>query len=73
MHTNSLAERKISINITHEAQGRIQNITSQPTDTTLERNEALQWLRQAATSYVVFIPRAKGYVDSAFNDLDAIY
>ncbi len=39
---------------------------------TPEPNEALQWLRNAAQSYAAFIPGAKGYVDSAFNDLDAI-
>jgi len=35
-------------------------------------NEALEWLRQSASSYVAFIPGAKGYVDTAFKDLDAI-
>lgn len=35
-------------------------------------NEALAWLRNAAQSYAAFIPGAKGYVDSAFDDLDAI-
>ena len=38
-----------------------------------EPNEALQWLRQTATSYVAIIPGAKYYVDSAFNDIDAIH
>ena len=35
-------------------------------------NEALQWLRETATSYAAFIPGAKSYVDSAFNDLDMV-
>lgn len=35
-------------------------------------NEALQWLRQTATSYAGFIPGAKGYVNSAFDDIDSI-
>jgi len=39
---------------------------------TPEPNEALAWLRNAAQSYAAFIPGAKGYVDSAFDDLDAI-
>ena len=39
---------------------------------TPEPNEALQWLRNAAQSYAAFIPGAKTYVDSAFDDLDAI-
>lgn len=38
-----------------------------------EPNEALKWLRQTATSYAAFIPGAKGYIDSAFNDLDEIH
>jgi hypothetical protein len=37
-----------------------------------EPNEALQWLRQQATSYAGFIPGARGYVNTAFNDLDEI-
>ena len=41
-------------------------------ENTPEPNEALQWLRNAAQSYAAFIPGAKGYVDSAFDDLDAI-
>lgn len=41
-------------------------------DSAPEPNEALEWLRQTSTSYVAFIPGAKGYVDSAFNDLDTI-
>jgi hypothetical protein len=38
-----------------------------------EPNEAIQWLREAALSYTSIIPGAKGYVDSAFNDLDAVH
>ncbi|CAI6332560.1 unnamed protein product [Periconia digitata] len=41
-------------------------------DSTPEPNEALQWLRHTAHSYAVFIPGARGYIDAAFNDLDAI-
>ncbi|KAH7138817.1 hypothetical protein B0J11DRAFT_25414 [Dendryphion nanum] len=41
-------------------------------DATPEPNEALQWLRQTANSYAVFIPGARGYIDSAFDDIDAI-
>jgi len=39
---------------------------------TPEPNEALAWLRNAAQSYAAFIPGAKSYVDSAFDDLDSI-
>jgi len=37
-----------------------------------EPNEALDWLRNTALSYAVFIPGARSYVDSAFNDIDAV-
>lgn len=35
-------------------------------------NVALEWLRSTAKSYAAFVPGAAGYVDSAFDDLDAI-
>jgi uncharacterized protein Yka (UPF0111/DUF47 family) len=41
-------------------------------ESTPEPKEALNWLRDAARSYAVFIPGARGYIDSAFEDLDAI-
>jgi len=41
-------------------------------DSAPEPNQALKWLRSTATSYASFIPGAKTYVDSAFNDLDKI-
>lgn len=37
-----------------------------------EPNEAFRWLRDTAKSYAVFIPGARGYVDTAFDDLDKI-
>jgi len=50
----------------------VNSATKKIKETTPEPNEALQWLRNAAQSYAAFIPGAKGYVDSAFDDLDAI-
>jgi hypothetical protein len=41
-------------------------------ESTPEPNEALDWLRSTAQSYAVFIPGARGYIDSAFNDIDAV-
>ncbi|KAF2280268.1 uncharacterized protein EI97DRAFT_430011 [Westerdykella ornata] len=41
-------------------------------EATPEPNEALNWLRNATNSYAAFIPGARGYVDAAFDDLDAI-
>ncbi|KAJ4318416.1 hypothetical protein N0V94_004462 [Neodidymelliopsis sp. IMI 364377] len=50
----------------------INSTTQKIKENTPEPNEALEWLRNAAQSYAAFIPGAKGYVDSAFNDLDAV-
>lgn len=50
----------------------VNTATQKIKEKTPEPNEALSWLRNAAQSYAAFIPGAKGYVDSAFDDLDAI-
>ncbi|KAH7398500.1 hypothetical protein BKA66DRAFT_453235 [Pyrenochaeta sp. MPI-SDFR-AT-0127] len=50
----------------------VNSATKKIKEQTPEPNEALEWLRNAAQSYAAFIPGAKTYVDSAFNDLDAI-
>jgi uncharacterized protein Yka (UPF0111/DUF47 family) len=50
----------------------VNSATQKIKEQTPEPNEALEWLRNAAQSYAAFIPGAKGYVDSAFNDLDAV-
>lgn len=50
----------------------VNTATKKIKETTPEPNEALNWLRNAAQSYSAFIPGAKGYVDSAFDDLDAV-
>lgn len=39
---------------------------------TPEPNEAIDYLRKTAYSYAAFIPGGRGYVDSAFKDIDAI-
>ena len=41
-------------------------------DSSPEPNQALQWLRESALSYAAFIPGARGYVEKAFDDLDAV-
>jgi hypothetical protein len=51
---------------------QFQKLTQNIQDKAPEPNEALKWLRSTATSYAAFIPGAKTYVDSAFNDLDAV-
>lgn len=50
----------------------VNSATQKLKESTPEPNEALAWLRNAAQSYAAFIPGAKSYVDSAFDDLDAI-
>ena len=50
----------------------VNTATQKLKESTPEPNEALDWLRNAATSYAAFIPGARGYVDSAFDDIDAI-
>ncbi|OAL54536.1 hypothetical protein IQ07DRAFT_583813 [Pyrenochaeta sp. DS3sAY3a] len=50
----------------------VNSATKKIKEQTPEPNEALDWLRNAAQSYAAFIPGAKKYVDSAFDDLDAI-
>ncbi|KAJ9145126.1 Apolipoprotein/apolipophorin [Pleurostoma richardsiae] len=39
---------------------------------TPEPNEAIDYLRRTASQYAAFVPGAKGYVDTAFDDLDKI-
>lgn len=37
-----------------------------------EPSQALEWLRSTAKSYGAMIPGASGYIDSAFDDIDAV-
>ena len=39
---------------------------------TPDTNQAIQTLRETANKYASFIPGGRGYVDSAFNDLESI-
>ncbi|KAI9716925.1 MAG: hypothetical protein M1812_005074 [Candelaria pacifica] len=63
---------KTLINTAHQTKAQFESYTQKLKDSAPESNEALRWLRQIATSYAQFIPGAKGYVDSAFDDLDTI-
>lgn len=47
--------------------------TQQFKDSQPEPAEAIKWLRSTARSYAAFIPGARGYVDTFFDDLDAIH
>ena len=63
---------KTLINTAHETSASWNKYKEQFKQSTPEPNEALKWFRQTATSYVGFIPGAKSYVDSAFDDIDTI-
>lgn len=60
------------VNTAHAAKSKFEAAFKKSTESAPEPNEAIQWLRQTATSYAGFIPGAKGYVNSAFDDIDAI-
>ena len=60
------------VNAAHQARSKFESAFKKSTEQAPEPNEALQWLRQTATTYAGFVPGAKGYVNSAFDDLDAI-
>jgi gas vesicle protein len=60
------------VQATKTTKAYVNQATQKIKETTPEPNEALAWLRNAAQSYAAFIPGAKQYVDSAFDDLDAV-
>lgn len=64
---------KTIVNAAHETKKYYQAAKSHIADQApKDPNQALEWLRQSATSYAVFIPGAKPAMDSAFKDLDTI-
>ncbi|KUJ12119.1 uncharacterized protein LY89DRAFT_653844 [Mollisia scopiformis] len=63
---------KTFVNAAQKTKSELNNITQKLSSSAPEPNQALKWLRSTATSYASFIPGAKSYVDSAFNDLEKI-
>lgn len=63
---------KTLVNTAHETKAKFDMVSRKFKEAAPEPNEALRWLRKTATSYAAFIPGAKGYVDTAFDDLDTI-
>ena len=55
-----------------ETQDAFKRYGKQLKESSPDPNVALEWLRSSAKSYAAFIPGATGYVDSAFDDLDAV-
>ncbi|KAK4693378.1 hypothetical protein P7C71_g4013, partial [Lecanoromycetidae sp. Uapishka_2] len=65
---------KTFVNTAHQAQNTFNSYTKQLKSASpdFEPNEAIEWLRSTAKSYSAIIPGASGYIDSAFDDVDAI-
>ncbi|KAM0803618.1 hypothetical protein BDR22DRAFT_41780 [Usnea florida] len=63
---------KTLVNTARKTEDAFKGYAKQLKESSPEPNEALEWLRSTARSYAAFIPGASGYVDSAFNDLDAV-
>ncbi|KAI4265746.1 MAG: hypothetical protein L6R38_009200 [Xanthoria sp. 2 TBL-2021] len=61
------------VNTAHETKNTLTKYTQQFKDSKPEPAEAIKWLRSTARSYAAFIPGARGYVDTFFDDLDAIH
>lgn len=65
---------KTLVNTARQAEATVKKYTGQLKSSTpdFKPNEALKWLRSTAKSYAFMIPGASGYIDSAFDDIDAI-
>lgn len=63
---------KSIVNAASTSKAQFQKLTQGIQDNAPEPNEALKWLRSTTQQYAALIPGAKGYVDSAFNDLDKV-
>ncbi|KAE8442789.1 hypothetical protein EG329_002822 [Mollisiaceae sp. DMI_Dod_QoI] len=63
---------KSMVNAAEATKSEYRKLTKNIQSSAPEPNEALKWLRSTATSYAAFIPGAKSYIDSAFNDLDKV-
>ncbi|KAL8911947.1 MAG: hypothetical protein Q9172_007578 [Xanthocarpia lactea] len=61
------------VNTAHETKSTLTKYTQQFKNSQPEPAEAIKWLRSTARSYASFIPGARGYVDTFFDDLDAIH
>ncbi|KAI9738987.1 MAG: hypothetical protein M1818_005301 [Claussenomyces sp. TS43310] len=63
---------KTVVNAASATEKQFKKITQSMREQTPEPNELLKWFRQTVSQYAMFVPGAKSYVDSAFNDLDKI-
>ena len=60
------------MNTARKTQDAFKSYGKQFKESSPDPNVALEWLRSTAKSYAAFIPGASGYVDSTFDDLDAV-
>ncbi|MCJ1293182.1 hypothetical protein MMC34_004735 [Xylographa carneopallida] len=63
---------KTLVNTAHQTKAYFEEAQNRLAKAAPEPNEALKWLRSTATTYAAFIPGASGYVNTAFEDLDAV-
>jgi hypothetical protein len=63
---------KTLVKTSKETQDYIKKAKQTVIQNTPEPNEAFRWLRDTVKSYAVLIPGARGYVDTAFDDLEKI-
>lgn len=55
-----------------QAKAYIDQLKQKLSEAAPESNQAYSWLKNTISGYAVFIPGARGYIDTAFNDLDRI-
>ncbi|KAF5016554.1 hypothetical protein F66182_11729, partial [Fusarium sp. NRRL 66182] len=63
---------KTLVKTSKETQEYIKKAKQTVIQNTPEPNEAFRWLRDTVKSYAVLIPGARGYIDTAFDDLEKI-
>ncbi|KAL8715227.1 MAG: hypothetical protein Q9220_001185 [cf. Caloplaca sp. 1 TL-2023] len=61
------------VNTAHDTKTTLTKYTQQFNESKPKPAEAIKWLRSTAQSYAFFIPGARGYVDTVFDDIDAIH
>lgn len=64
---------KTFVNTAHQTKAYFEKTLQKTKESAPQPNEAIQWLRETALSYASIIPGARGYVNSAFNDLDTVH
>ncbi|KAL8995144.1 MAG: hypothetical protein Q9188_006880 [Gyalolechia gomerana] len=64
---------KVLVDTAHKTRGTVQKYTQQFKNANPEPSDALRWLRFTAQSYAAIIPGARRYVDTFFDELDAIH